>query len=75
MKNPLIKSRSNGLIVALFAATALAAGTLTWLYYKKGNAELKAVQPGSPHLRNKKDKKKSRTDIRELHTIIPSAHE
>jgi len=75
MKNPFIKSENNGLLVALFAATAVAAGTLTWLYYNNKKAVLPAIQPGSPHLKNKKGKKKSRTDIHDLHIIKPSAHE
>ncbi len=75
MKNPFAKPDTSGLWIAAIAVSALAAGAITWLYFKKTEAE-KAFEPVKhPFEKKKHGKKKARTDIHELHTIIPAAHD
>jgi hypothetical protein len=76
MKNPLKKTDSSGLWVASIFITALAAGALTCLYVKKGRAEEADAHLNYPYVRDKGGKKKkAKTDLHDLHTIIPAAHE
>jgi hypothetical protein len=75
MKNPFAKKDTSGLWVAAIAVSALAAGVLTWLYFKKKEAEDAADFIPLNYRHKRGPIKKPQSDVDELHVITPAPHE
>jgi hypothetical protein len=76
MKNPFLRTNTNGLWVAAIAVTALAAGALAWFYFKKNEPENANAHLNYPYVKDKGGrKKKAKTDVHDLHVIAPAGHE
>jgi len=74
MKNPFVHKSNSGLWTAGFAFGALAAGALTWLYFKSKETDEPTEHLEAPYHKQPDKKKKHKTDVDELHTIAPAKH-
>lgn len=75
MNNPFKHKSNSGLWAAGFAFGALAAGALTWLYFKNKETDEVTEHLDAPYHKQPDKKKKHKTDVSELHTIVPARHE
>jgi hypothetical protein len=74
MKNPFIKKDTSGLWIAAITVSALAAGALTWLYFKKKEVEDSADFIPLNYQHRGGRLKKHKSDVSDLHIITPAPH-
>jgi hypothetical protein len=74
MNNPFIHKSNNGLLTAGFAFGALAAGALTWLYFKSKETDELTEHLDAPYHKQPDRKKKHKSDVSGLHTVAPAKH-
>lgn len=77
MKSPFKPKSSSGFYIALFTSGAIAAGifVLTWLSLKAKSGEPQLEDIDYLDRKKNKGKKKSRTDVHQLHHLVPGSHD
>lgn len=75
MKNPLKENNHSNAWIIPIAITALTAGFIIWFAATRENTEEHNENDNHPGRFKNKMKRKSKTDLHELHHLVPGSHE